>query len=42
MPLLALVATTKVTIGPGIKTNTKVMSRKAVNNSQFISPSPHA
>jgi hypothetical protein len=37
-PLLALVVMTSVTIGPGIRTRTMVMSRNAVNKCQFIEP----
>jgi hypothetical protein len=29
---------TRVTIGPGIRNKTRVMSRNAVNNCQFIDP----
>jgi hypothetical protein len=36
--LLALVEMTRVTIGPGINIKTKVMSKKAENNCQFIDP----
>ncbi len=35
-PCLAPVAITSVTIGPGVMINTKVMTRKAANKSQFI------
>jgi hypothetical protein len=38
-PLLALVAMTRVTIGPGTRISTVVMSRNAVNRCQFIEPS---
>ena len=36
IPWLAPVAITRVTIGPGVMTRTAVISRKAVNSSQFM------